>query len=126
MNFMCTRDAEATPFTLICFGGLKLHSKYSSYVFQYVCVLIIYTPEYFLYIYYINIIFSYTIDTTSNTFHGSVARLRDAIMQDQDEFITRNANFEDVAVMANDKAILEDIGFNTDLHIANQEVETQI
>ena len=28
--------------------------------------------------------------------------------------------------MANDKAILEDIGFNTDLYIANQEVETQI
>ena len=47
-------------------------------------------------------------------------------MQDQDEFITRNANFEDVAVMANDKAILEDIGFNADLYIANQEIETQI
>ena len=44
----------------------------------------------------------------------------------QDEFITRNANFEDVAVMANDKAILEYIGFNADLYIANQEVETQI
>ena len=72
MNFMCTRDAGAGPLTLICFGGFKLHFKYSSYVFQYVCVLIIYTPEYFLYIYYINIIFSYTIDTTSNTFHGSV------------------------------------------------------
>ena len=40
-----------------------------------------------------------------------VARLRDAIMQDQDEFITRNANFEDVALVTNDKAILEDIGF---------------
>ena len=47
-------------------------------------------------------------------------------MQDQDEFITRNANFEDVDVMANDKAILEDIGFNADLYIANQEIETQI
>ena len=32
-------------------------------------------------------------------------------MQDQDEFITRNANFEDVALVTNDKAILEDIGF---------------
>ena len=29
-------------------------------------------------------------------------------------------------MMANDKAILEDIRFNTDLYIANQEVETQI
>jgi len=30
-------------------------------------------------------------------------------MQEQDEFITRNANFEDVAVVVNDKAVLEDI-----------------
>ena len=64
--------------------------------------------------------------TASRNVAFKVARLRDAIMQDQDEFITRNANFEDVAFMANDKAILEDIGFNTDLYIANQEVETQI
>ena len=64
--------------------------------------------------------------TASRNVAFKVARLRDAIMQDQDEFITWNANFEDVAVMANDKAILDDIGFNTDLYIANQEVETQI
>ena len=63
--------------------------------------------------------------TASRSVAFKVARLRDAIMQDQDEFITRNAYFEDVAVMANDKAILDDIGFNTDLYIANQEVETQ-
>ncbi len=50
--------------------------------------------------------------TASRNVAFKVARLRDAIMQDQDEFITRNANFEDVDVMANDKAILEDIGFN--------------
>ena len=61
--------------------------------------------------------------TASRNVAFKVARLRDAIMQDQDEFITRNANFEDVAVMANDKAILE---YNADLYIANQEVETQI
>ena len=46
-------------------------------------------------------------------------------MQDQDEFITRNASFEDVAVVATDKAILKDIKFNADLYIANQEIETQ-
>ena len=28
-----------------------------------------------------------------------VARMRDTIMQDQDEFITRDTNFEDVAVV---------------------------
>ena len=30
-------------------------------------------------------------------------------MQDQDEFITRDTNFEDVAVVANDRANLEDV-----------------
>ncbi len=48
--------------------------------------------------------------TASRDVAFKVARLRDAIMQDQDEFITRNANFEDVALVANDKAILEYIG----------------
>ena len=62
--------------------------------------------------------------TASRNVAFKVTRLRDAIMQDQDEFIIRNVNFEDVDVMANDKAILEDIGFNADLYIANQEVET--
>ena len=61
--------------------------------------------------------------TASRNVAFKVARLRDAIMQDQDEFITRNANFEDVDVIM---VILKDIGFNADLYIANQEVETQI
>ena len=64
--------------------------------------------------------------TASRNVAFKVARLTDATMQDQDDFITRNANFEDVDVMANDKAILENIGFNADLYIANLEVETQI
>ena len=45
-----------------------------------------------------------------------VAKMREAIMQDQDEFITRNAYFEDVVSEANDRAILEDIGCNADLY----------
>ena len=45
---------------------------------------------------------------------------------EQDEFITRNANFEDVVSEDNDRAILEDIGCNADLYIANQEDNTQI
>ena len=50
--------------------------------------------------------------TASRNVAFKVARLREAIMQDQDEFITRNANFEDVVLEANDRAtfILEDIG----------------
>ena len=46
-------------------------------------------------------------------------------MQDQDEFITHDTNFEDVAVVANDRANLEDVGCNADLYIANQEDFTQ-
>ena len=46
-------------------------------------------------------------------------------MQDQDEFITRDTNFEGVAVVANDKVNLEDVGCNADLYIANQEDFTQ-
>ena len=41
------------------------------------------------------------------------------------EFITRDTNFEDVAVVANDRANLEDVGCNADLYIANQEDFTQ-
>ena len=53
--------------------------------------------------------------------------MRDAIMQDQHEFITRETNFEEVAVVANDRANLEDVGCNcnADLYIANQEDFTQ-
>ena len=40
--------------------------------------------------------------TASRNVAFKVARLRDAIMQDQDEFITRDANFEDVALVANE------------------------
>ena len=54
-----------------------------------------------------------------------VARMRDAIMKDQDEFITRDTNFEDVALVANDRANLEDVGCNADLYIVNQEDFTQ-
>ena len=68
--------------------------------------------------------------TASRNVAFKVARMREAIMQDQDEFITRNANFEDVVSEANDRAILEDIdidiGYNADLYIANQEDNTQI
>ena len=52
-------------------------------------------------------------------------RMRDAIMQNQDDFITRDASFEDVALVANDRANLEDIGCNADLYSANQEDITQ-
>ena len=45
--------------------------------------------------------------TASRSVAFKVARMREAIMQDQDEFITRKADFEDVVSEANDRAILE-------------------
>ena len=54
-----------------------------------------------------------------------VARMREAIMKDQDEFITREVNFDDGALVANDRANLDDVVCNADLYIANQEDFTQ-
>ena len=59
--------------------------------------------------------------TASRNVAFKVARLRDAIMQDQDEFIIRDTNLEDAALVANDRASLEDIACNADLYISNQE-----
>ena len=64
--------------------------------------------------------------TASRSVAFKVARMRDDIMQDQDEFITRDANLEDVVLVANDRASLEDIGCNADLYIANQEDDAQV
>ena len=71
-------------------------------------------------------IYGYASKTASRNVAFKVARMREAVTQDQDEFITRNANFDSVVSEANDRAILEDIGCNADLYIANQEDNTQI
>ena len=63
--------------------------------------------------------------TASRNVAFKVARMRDAIMKDQDEFITREVNFDDDALVANDRANLEDVACNADLYIANQEDFTQ-
>ena len=58
-----------------------------------------------------------------------VARMRKAIMEDQDEFIIRRSGWEEVGSEANNRAVLEDIGHNADLYIyidiANQDGNTQ-
>ena len=64
--------------------------------------------------------------TASRNVAFKVGRMREAIMEGQDELITRKSEFEDVASEANNKAILEDIGCNAYLHIANQEDNHQI
>ena len=47
--------------------------------------------------------------------------MRDSIMEDQDELIIRKSECEELGLEANTKAVLEDVGHNADLYIANQE-----
>ena len=42
-------------------------------------------------------------------------------MEDQDELIIRKSQCEELGLEANTKAVLEDVGHNADLYIANQE-----
>ena len=49
--------------------------------------------------------------TASRSVAFKVAKMREAIMEDQDELITRNANFEDAVSKANDRAILDFGGY---------------
>ena len=46
-------------------------------------------------------------------------------MEDQDKFIIRRSDGEEVGSEANNRAVLECIGYNADLYIANQEGNTQ-
>ena len=47
--------------------------------------------------------------------------MREAIiMEDQDEFLMRRSEYEEVGVEINNKAALEDVGQNADLYIARQ------
>ena len=47
--------------------------------------------------------------------------MREAIMEDQDEFLMRNSEHMDIDGETNNRAQLEDVGQNADLYIANQE-----
>ena len=67
--------------------------------------------------------------TASRNVAFKVAKMREAIMEDQDEFLMRNSEHTDVGVEANSRAQLEDVAQNADsylyLYIANQEANTQ-
>ena len=53
------------------------------------------------------------------------AKMREAIMEDQDEFLMRNSEHADVDVHTNNRAHLEDVAQNADLYIANQGASSQ-
>ena len=63
--------------------------------------------------------------TASRNVAFKVAKMREAIMEDQDEFLMRNSEHTHVGVEANYRAQLEDVGQNADLYIANREANTQ-
>ena len=62
--------------------------------------------------------------TASRNVAFNVAKMREAIMEYQDEFLMRKSEHTDVGVETNNRAQLEDVGQNADLYIANQEANT--
>ena len=63
--------------------------------------------------------------TASRNVAFKVAKMREAIMEDQDEFLMRNSEFTDVDMETNTRAQLEDVAQNADLYIANQGANSQ-
>ena len=63
--------------------------------------------------------------TASRNVAFKVAKMREAIMEDQDEFLMRNSEHADVDVDTNNRAYLEDVAQNADLYIANQGANSQ-
>ena len=63
--------------------------------------------------------------TASTHVTFKVAKMRDSIMEDQDELIIRKSESEELGLEANAKDALEDVGHNAALYIANHEDNTQ-
>ena len=55
-----------------------------------------------------------------------VAKMREAIMEGQDEFLMRNSGQTEGGLESNNAAFLEDVAQNADLYIANQGGSMQI
>ena len=53
--------------------------------------------------------------TASRNVAFKVAKMRESIMEDQDEFLIRKSECEEVGLETNNKAALEDVGQNADL-----------
>ena len=63
--------------------------------------------------------------TASRNVAFKVAKMRDSIMEDQDDLIIRKSECDELGSEVNAKAALEDVGYNADLYIAIQEDKTQ-
>ena len=51
--------------------------------------------------------------------------MKEAIVEDQDEFLVRNSGDTEVGLETNNAALLEDVAQNADLYIADQDVSMQ-
>ena len=74
---------------------------------------------------YIIIIIIIIAKTASRNVAFKVAKMRDSIMEDQDDLIVRKPECDEVGSELNAKAALEDVGHNADLYIAIQEDNMQ-
>ena len=59
--------------------------------------------------------------TASRNVAFEVARMRESIMEGHDQLIIRKSGSEEVGLEDDKQAALDDVGFNADLYIANQE-----
>ena len=63
--------------------------------------------------------------TASRNVAFKVAKMRDSIMEDQDDLMIRKSECDELGSELNAKAALEDVGYNADLYIAIQEDNIQ-
>ena len=63
--------------------------------------------------------------TASRNVAFKVAKMRDSIMEDQDDLILRKPECDEVGSELNANAAVEDVGHNADLYIAIQEDSMQ-
>ena len=68
----------------------------------------------------------YIHGTASRNVAFKVAKMREAIMMDQDEFLMRTPDQTEAGLENNNATFLEDAAQNVDLYIANQNVSMQI
>ena len=64
--------------------------------------------------------------TASRNVAFKVAKMREAIMMDQDEFLMRTPDQTEAGLESSNATFLEDAAQNVDLYIANQNVSMQI
>ena len=64
--------------------------------------------------------------TASRNVAFKVAKMREAIMEGQDELLMRNSGQTEGGLETNNAAFLEDVAQNADLYIANQGGSMQI